>query len=67
VAVRLNASSDRRAIVVAGAKLVGILTPSDIARAVSRAGSPGQASPTTTPVSGGERRAGSAWGSVPQL
>jgi len=67
VAVRLNASSDRRAIVVAGAKLVGILTPSDIARAVSRAGSPGQASPAAMPVTGGEPRAGSAWGSAPQL
>lgn len=67
VAVRLNTSSDRRAIVVGGAQLVGIMTPSDVARALSRGGSAGRASPAAARVLGGEPRAGSAWGSVPQL
>ena len=44
-AVRLRASADRRAIVVDGGRLVGILTPSDVERALSHARLLGQRPP----------------------
>lgn len=65
VAVRLDRSPDRRAVVVEGGRVIGILTASDIARATGRAQSHGQAGGSR--AAGRGPRAGSAWGSAPQL
>ncbi|HET6812361.1 MAG TPA: site-2 protease family protein [Acidimicrobiales bacterium] len=54
-AARLRASADRRAIVVDGGRLVGILTPSDVERAVSHARLLGDREP-----------AGVSWGPAPR-
>jgi len=52
VAARLQSSPDRRALVVERGRLVGILTPSDVARAIGRAELLGQASGAGEPGRG---------------
>jgi len=70
VAVRMQGSPDRRAVVVEGARIVGILTPSDVRRAINhaelfgqppgaRGPSPVQGEPNATP-------GGMSWGPVPE-
>jgi CBS domain-containing protein len=66
LAPRLERSPDRRAIVLDGTRVVGILTPSDVARAVSRAELLGQPSAAWPRAGGRDARAGAAWGSTPQ-
>jgi CBS domain-containing protein len=64
VAVRMENSPDRRAIVVQGTSIVGILTPSDVRRTISHAqlfGRP-SAAPGAAPARG---EAGSAPGGMP--
>lgn len=63
VAARMETSPDRRAIVIEGARVVGILTPSDVRRAMSRAEPAGDPGPGHSP---GEPGAGMRWGPVPQ-
>lgn len=69
VAVRVQSSPDRRAIVLEGGRLVGILTPSDVSRAIGRELA-GQRSAAPGPAPGrgapGETTAGIGWGAAPQ-
>ena len=58
VAARMQSSPERRALVLEGGRLLGILTPSDVQRAASRAQLFGQPRPD-----GG---AAPSWGPVPQ-
>ena len=66
VAARLESSPDRRAIVLDGARVVGILTPSDLARAVTRGEPLGQSSAAWARATGRHARARAAWGSTPR-
>jgi Zn-dependent protease len=63
---RLDRSPDRRAVVVEGGRVIGMLTATDIARAAGRAESRGEAA-AAGHATGRGPRAGSAWGSAPQL
>jgi Zn-dependent protease/CBS domain-containing protein len=67
VAARLERSPDRRAVVIEGARVIGILTPADIARATGRVGPRDQAAAAAGHVPGRGPRARSLWGSAPQL
>lgn len=63
VAARLEASPDRRAIVMEDAELVGILTPSDVRRAMGRVEPAGGPGPSRSP---GDPGGGMSWNPVPQ-
>lgn len=58
VASRMQASADRRAVVLDGGRLVGILTPSDVQRAMGRPRVFGQSQQSSGPAR--------SWGPVPQ-
>ena len=60
IARRLHSAPDRRAIVVEGGRVIGILTPSDVTRAISRT----EPSDYASPASSGGR--GMAWGPAGQ-
>jgi len=67
VAARLESSPDRRAIVLEGGRLVGILTPSDIKRALGRAELFGQPSGAPDPAqqAPGRNAPGQSGGGIP--
>jgi Zn-dependent protease/CBS domain-containing protein len=66
VAARLESSPDRPAIVLDGERVVGILTPSDVARAITRTDLLGQPSAARARATGRDARARAAWGSTRQ-
>ncbi len=70
VAVRMQSSPDRRAVVVDGANVVGILTPSDVRRAISHAdlfGQPPAPGPGPARDEPGAAPGGMPWGPVAEV